>query len=175
MSEYIIIKGYDKCHKKLVSYIIMKSLDRIRETHIISIVSELLTRATAPDSADSYMRSKIMKSNKSNLSNLSKDIVSAVSLFAEFGQRNHYEHKGRVIVQNDVTDPVAEGLFLARCARKIARKQGVTYAYEWAMKAFVDNVYNRLQVRNKEHETERQRTLSDMRLFGAKALVATRA
>lgn len=86
-----------------------------------------------------------------NFNQLNKDIVNAVSLFAEFGQRNHYERKGNVIIMNDVTDPEAEGIFLARCARKIARKQGTEYAHEWAMKAFVDNVYNRLQTRNRIH------------------------
>ena len=86
-----------------------------------------------------------------NFNQLNKDIVNAVSLFAEFGQRNHYERKGKVIIQNDVTDPESEGIFLARCARKIARKQGTEYAHEWAMKAFSDNVYNRLQTRNRIH------------------------
>ena len=37
------------------------------------------------------------------LNSLSKDIISAVELFAEFGQRGHYERKGQVIIQNDVT------------------------------------------------------------------------
>ena len=111
--------------------------------------------------------------NKFN--SLSKDIVNAVELFAEFGQRGHYEHKGKVIVVNDVTNPEGEGVFLARCARKIARKQGVAYAYEWALQQFTEGVYNRLQIRNKEHLTPRQEKLSDMRLFGAKALIATRA
>lgn len=110
-----------------------------------------------------------------NTNTLSKDIINAVQLFAEFGERNHYEHKGKVIVVNDVTNPEGEGVFLARCARKIARKQGVAYAYEWALKSFTEGVYNRLQIRNKEHLTPRQEKLSDMRLFGAKALVATRA
>ena len=110
-----------------------------------------------------------------NTNTLSKDIINAVQLFAEFGERGHYEHKGRVIIQNDVTDPEGEGVFLARCARKIAKRMGSAYAYEWAFKSFTDNVYNRLQIRNKGHETERQKTLSDMRLFGAKALIATRA
>lgn len=41
----------------LVSYIIIFYLDGIWETHIISIVSELLTRATAPDSVE---KEKIM-------------------------------------------------------------------------------------------------------------------
>ena len=86
-----------------------------------------------------------------NFNQLNKDIVNAVSLFAEFGQRNHYERKGNVIIMNDVTDPKGEGIFLARCARKIARKQGTEYAHEWAMKAFTDGVYNRLQARNKIH------------------------
>lgn len=93
------------------------------------------------------------------LNSLSKDIVNAISLFAEFGQRGHYEHKGRVIVQNDVSDPEAEGLFLSRCARKIARKQGNEYAYEWALKAFTDNVYNRLQIRNKVNRSETSKRL----------------
>ena len=106
---------------------------------------------------------------------LNKDITNAVELFAEFGQRNYYEHKGKVIVMNDVTDPEGEGVFLARCARKIAKRMGSAYAYEWALKSFTEGVYNRLQVRNKEHLTPRQEKLSDMRLFGAKALIATRA
>ena len=108
------------------------------------------------------------------LNSLSKDIISAVELFAEFGQRGHYERKGQVIIQNDVTDPKREGIFLARLARQVAKREGVEYAHEWAMKAFVDGVYNRLQVRNKEHETGRQKIISDMRLFGAKALIAIR-
>lgn len=86
-----------------------------------------------------------------NFNSLSKDIRNAVSLFAEFGQRNYYERKGQVIIMNDVYEPEAEGVFLARCARKIARKQGAEYAHEWAMKAFTDGVYNRLQARNKIH------------------------
>ena len=89
-----------------------------------------------------------------NFNQLNKDIVNAVSLFAEFGQRNHYERKGTVIIQNDVTDPEAEGIFLARCARNIAKREGVEYAHEWAMKAFTDNVYNRLQTRNKIHTSK---------------------
>ena len=108
------------------------------------------------------------------LNSLSKDIVSAVKLFAEFGSRGEYIRKGVTIIVNDVTNPEAEGVFLARCARQIAKKQGVEYAHEWAMKAFVDGVYNRLQIRNKEHETGRQKILSDMRLFGAKSLIAIR-
>ena len=86
-----------------------------------------------------------------NFNQLNKDIVNAVSLFAEFGQRNHYERKGKVIIQNDVTDPKAEGIFLARCARQLAKREGVEYAHEWALKAFSDGVYNRLQTRNKIH------------------------
>ena len=109
-----------------------------------------------------------------NFNSLSKDIVNAVALFAEFGQRGHYERKGQVIIQNDVTDPKSEGIFLARLARQVAKRQGVEYAHEWAMKAFVDGVYNRLQTRNKVHLTTRQEILSDMRLFGAKALIAIR-
>lgn len=108
------------------------------------------------------------------LNSLSKDIRNAVALFAEFGSRNEYIRKGVTIVINDVVDPEAEGVFLARCARQIAKKQGVEYAHEWAMKAFVDGVYNRLQTRNKVHETGRQKIISDMRLFGAKALIAIR-
>lgn len=84
-----------------------------------------------------------------NFNQLNKDIRSAVQLFAEFGSRNEYIRKGRTIVVNDVTDPEAEGVFLARCARKIARKQGAEYAHEWAMKAFTEGAYNRLQTRNK--------------------------
>lgn len=88
------------------------------------------------------------------LNSLSKDIRNAVSLFAEFGSRGEYVRKGVTIVVNDVREPEAEGLFLARCARKIAKRQGVAYAYEWAMKAFTDGVYNRLQVRNKIHTSK---------------------
>ena len=83
------------------------------------------------------------------LNSLSKDIRNAVALFAEFGQRNYYERKGQVIVMNDVTNPEAEGIFLARLARQVAKRQGVEYAHEWAMKAFTDGAYNRLQTRNK--------------------------
>lgn len=107
-----------------------------------------------------------MKNNQ-----LSKDIRNAVLLFAEFGSRGEYIRKGVTIVINDVTDPENEGIFLARLARQVAKKQGIEYAYEWAMKAFTDGVYNRLQARNKEHETARQKMLSSMRLFGAKTLV----
>ena len=109
-----------------------------------------------------------------NFNQLNKDIVSAVKLFAEFGSRNEYVRKGVTIVINDVTDPETEGVFLARLARQVAKREGVEYAHEWAMKAFVDGVYNRLQVRNKVHETGRQKIISDMRLFGAKALIAIR-
>ena len=90
--------------------------------------------------------------NKYN--SLSKDIVSAVKLFAEFGSRGEYVRKGKIIIINDVKNPEAEGIFIARCARKIAKRQGVAYAYEWAMKAFTDGVYNRLQVRNKIHTSK---------------------
>ncbi|MBR3674114.1 MAG: hypothetical protein IKN65_07590 [Clostridia bacterium] len=90
---------------------------------------------------------------------LSNDIRNAVELFAEFGQRGHYERKGQVIIQNDVTDPEAEGVFLARCARKIARKQGAEYAHEWAMKAFSEGIYNRLQTRNKVNRSETSKRL----------------
>lgn len=86
-----------------------------------------------------------------NFNQLNKDIVNAISLFAEFGQRNYYERKGKVIIMNDVTDPEAEGVFLARCARKIAKRMGTEYAHEWAMKAFSEGAYNRLQTRNKIH------------------------
>lgn len=95
-----------------------------------------------------------------NFNQLNKDIVNAVSLFAEFGQRNHYERKGKVIIMNDVIDPEGEGIFLARCARKIARKQGTEYAHEWAMKAFTDGVYNRLQTRNKINRSETSKRLA---------------
>ena len=86
-----------------------------------------------------------------NFNQLNKDIVNAVSLFAEFGQRNYYERKGKVIIMNDVYEPEAEGIFLARCARKIAKRMGTEYAHEWAMKAFSEGAYNRLQTRNKIH------------------------
>ena len=96
-----------------------------------------------------------------NFNQLNKDIVNAISLFAEFGQRNHYERKGNVIIMNDVTDPEAEGIFLARCARQIAKREGVEHAYEWALKAFSDGVYNRLQARNKVNlsETSKRRAI----------------
>ena len=95
-----------------------------------------------------------------NFNQLNKDIVNAVSLFAEFGQRNHYERKGKVIIQNDVTDPESEGIFLARCARQIAKREGVEYAHEWALKAFTDGVYNRLQTRNKINRSETSKRLA---------------
>ena len=92
---------------------------------------------------------------------LNKDIVNAIQLFAEFGQRNYYERKGNVIIMNDVTDPESEGIFLARCARKIAKREGVEHAYEWALQQFTDNVYNRLQARNKLNysETSKRRAI----------------
>lgn len=105
------------------------------------------------------------------LNSLSKDIVNAVKLFAEFGSRNEYVRKGVTVIVNDVREPEKEGIYLARLARQIARKQGVEYAYEWALKAFSDGIYNRLQTRNKEHLTPRQEMLDNMRLFGAKTLV----
>lgn len=95
-----------------------------------------------------------------NFNSLSKDIVSAVKLFAEFGSRGEYIHKGRTIVINDVVDPESEGIFLARCARQIAKRQGVEYAHEWAMKAFTDGVYNRLQIRNKVNRSETSKRLA---------------
>ena len=116
-----------------------------------------------------------MKTNTVALNNLNKDIVNFVQLFAEFGSRGEYVRKGRVVIVNDVNDPKQEGIFLARCARRIAKREGVEFAHEWALKAFSDNVYNRIQTRNKEHLTARQEVLENMRLFGAKALVATRA
>ena len=91
-------------------------------------------------------------SNKS-LESRSRDIRTAVSLFQEFGQRNHYERKGRTIIVNDVYDVEGEGLFLSRCARHIAKQKGTAYAYEWFLKAFADGVYNRLQARNKIHSS----------------------
>jgi len=84
-----------------------------------------------------------------NLNVLSKDIVNAVALFAEFGSRNEYVRKGVTVIINDVTSPESEGIFLARCARKIARKQGIEYAYEWALKAFADGAYAKNERRNK--------------------------
>ena len=94
-----------------------------------------------------------------NLNSLSKDICNAVALFAEFGSRNEYVRKGVTIIINDVTNPEAEGVFLARCARQIAKREGIEYAHEWAMKAFVDGVYNRLQVRNKVNRSETSKRL----------------
>lgn len=95
-----------------------------------------------------------------NFNSLSKDICNAVSLFAEFGQRNYYERKGKVIIMNDVTDPEAEGVFLARCARKIAKREGVEHAYEWALKQFTEGAYNRLQARNKVNRSETSKRLA---------------
>ena len=92
-----------------------------------------------------------MKNNQ-----LSKNIRTAVQLFAEFGQRGHYEHKGRVIIQNDVIDPSAEGIFLARCARKIAKREGVEHAYDWALEAFGKNIYHKLNCRNAVYPSEVQ-------------------
>ena len=86
-----------------------------------------------------------------NFNQLNKDIVNSIQLFAEFGQRGYYERKGKVIIMNDVYEPEAEGIFLARCARKIAKRMGTEYAHEWAMKAFSEGAYNRLQIRNKIH------------------------
>ena len=103
-------------------------------------------------------------SNNNSLNVLSNDIRKAIELFAEFGQRNHYERKGHVIVMNDVTEPEAEGIFLARCARNIARKQGNAYAYEWALEQFTEGAYNRLQARNKTHETVISAKLKDYKL-----------
>lgn len=96
-----------------------------------------------------------------NFNQLNKDIVNAISLFAEFGQRNYYERKGKVIIMNDVYEPEAEGIFLARCARKIAKRMGAEYAHEWAMKAFTEGAYNRLQTRNKVNlsETSKRRAI----------------
>ena len=94
-----------------------------------------------------------------NTNMLSKDIRNAVSLFAEFGSRNEYVRKGRVIIVNDVNDPEGEGIFLARCARKIAKREGVEYAHEWALKAFTEGVYNRLQTCNKVNRSETSKRL----------------
>ena len=104
-----------------------------------------------------------------NFNQLNKDIINAVQLFAEFGSRNEYIRKGRTIVVNDVTDPEGEGVFLARCARKIARKQGAEYAHEWAMKAFVEGAYNRLQARNKINcsETSKRRAIRKLQCYFA--------
>lgn len=96
-----------------------------------------------------------------NFNSLSKNIVSAVKLFAEFGSRNEYVRKGVTVIINDVVDPEAEGVFLARLARQVAKRQGVEYAYDWAMKAFVDGIYNRLQARNKVNCSEVSKRLED--------------
>ena len=84
-----------------------------------------------------------------NFNSLNKSIVSAVKLFAEFGSRNEYVRKGVTIIINDVTNPEAEGIYLARLARQIAKREGVEYAYEWALKAFTDGVYSKNERRNK--------------------------
>lgn len=95
-----------------------------------------------------------------NFNSLNKSIVSAVKLFAEFGSRNEYVRKGVTIIINDVTDPEAEGVFLARCARQIAKREGIEYAYDWALKAFADGIYNRLQVRNQVNSSETSKRLA---------------
>ena len=109
-----------------------------------------------------------------NTNTLDNDICSAVSLFAEFGSRNKFVWKGQTIFENDVTEPEKEGIFISRCVRNIAKREGTEKAYEIALKMFSDNVYNRMQIRNKVHETPRQQTLSDMRLFGANTLIKIR-
>ena len=83
------------------------------------------------------------------LMSLSKDIVNAVSLFAEFGSRGEYSKFGKTIIVNDVTNHEKEGIYLARLARQIAKREGVEYAYEWFLKAFADNVYAKNERRNK--------------------------
>lgn len=84
-----------------------------------------------------------------NFNSLSKDIRNAVALFGEFGSRNEYIHKGVTIIINDVTNPEAEGIYLARLARQVAKREGIEYAYEWALKAFTDGVYGKNERRNK--------------------------
>lgn len=84
-----------------------------------------------------------------NFNSLSKDIRNAVSLFAEFGSRNEYVRKGVTIIINDVKNPEAEGIYLARLARQVAKREGIEYAYEWALKAFADGVYGKNERRNK--------------------------
>ena len=84
-----------------------------------------------------------------NFNSLSKDIRNAIALFAEFGSRNEYIHKGVTIIINDVTNPEAEGIYLARLARQVAKREGIEYAYEWALKAFTDGVYGKNERRNK--------------------------
>ena len=95
-----------------------------------------------------------------NFNQLNKDIVNAINLFAEFGSRGEYVRKGVTVIINDVTDPESEGIFLARCARKIAKREGVECAYDWALKAFSDGVYNRLQTRNKVNRSETSKRLA---------------
>lgn len=83
------------------------------------------------------------------LNSLSRDIRNAVVLFAEFGSRNEYVRKGVTIIINDVTDPEGEGIYLARLARHVAKHNGIEYAYDWALKAFADNVFEKNNRRNK--------------------------
>ena len=109
-----------------------------------------------------------------NFNQLDKDVRSAVNLFSEFGSRNKFVWKGQTIFENDVTEPEKEGIFISRCVRNVAKREGAEKAYQTALKMFSDNVYNRMQVRNKTHETPRQQTLSDMRLFGANTLIKIR-
>lgn len=84
-----------------------------------------------------------------NVNSLSKDIRNAVALFAEFGSRNEYVRKGVTVIINDVINPEAEGIYLARLARQVAKREGIEYAYEWALKAFTDGVYSKNERRNK--------------------------
>lgn len=102
-----------------------------------------------------------MKNNNS----LTNDIVKAVALFHEFGIRDFQIRKNNP----------KEGIYLARLARKVAKRSGEAYAYEWALQQYNKLTFERNEIRNTEHETLRQQKLSDMRLFGANALIATRA
>lgn len=78
-----------------------------------------------------------MKNNNS----LTNDIVKAVALFQEFGIRDFQIRKN---------DP-KEGAYLARCARKIAKRKGNAFAYEWAMDAYTKLVFERNEIRNTAH------------------------
>lgn len=96
-----------------------------------------------------------------NNNQLTKDIQKAVSLFHEFGKRDF------AIRANDPR----EGVYLARLARKVAKRHGSAYAYEWALDAYNKLVFERNEIRNIVHENSRSKLFADMNIFGAKTLV----
>ena len=73
-----------------------------------------------------------------NNSNLTNDIVKAVNLFHEFGVRDF------AVRANDSK----EGIYLARLARKIEKRKGTAYAYEWALQQYNKLAFERNELRN---------------------------